>query len=137
MAFTGPLEDRMLIRELYDRYADSGWRGDREAWIDCFTADGAWTSHLFDCAGHDALRTEWDKLWADFESLAFQCEIGAIEVDGDTARARSYAREIVQPKQAPIFKLAGRYEDQLRREHGEWRFSRRDYTLMIAEVPEG
>ena len=116
---------------------NSSWRSDREQWIGCFTSDGIWTSHLFDCAGHDALRAEWDKLWAGFESLAFQADIGAIEVSGDTAIGRSYAREIVQPKEGAIFKLAGRYEDQLRREDGEWRFSRRDYTIMIAEMPEG
>jgi SnoaL-like domain len=137
MAFTGPLEDRMLIRELYGRYGDASWRGDREAWITCFTADGAWTSHLFDCAGHEALRAEWDRLWADWEAVAFLGEIGAIEIDGDTARARSYAREIVQLKAGGIFKLAGHYADQLRREGGEWLFARRDYTMTIAEVPEG
>ena len=51
MPFTGPLEDRILIRELYGRYCDASWRGDRESWVACFTPDGRWVSHLFDCRG--------------------------------------------------------------------------------------
>lgn len=39
MAFTGPMEDRLLIRELYDTYADAGSRGDREGWLGCFAED--------------------------------------------------------------------------------------------------
>ena len=134
MAFTGSIEDRLLIRELYGGYANASWRGDREAWIGCFTADGRWTSHLFDCTGHDELRAEWDRLWADWASVAFLGEIGAIEVAGNDAIARAYAREIIQLKSGGIFKLAGHYADQLRREHGEWRFTRRDYTLTIPEL---
>ena len=43
MAFTGPVEDRLAIRELYGTYGDSSWRGDREQWVSCFTEDGRWT----------------------------------------------------------------------------------------------
>jgi ketosteroid isomerase-like protein len=134
MAFTGPLEDRILIRELYGRYGDASWRGDREAFVSCFTQDGCWTSHLFDCNGHADLRAEWDRLWSDWEAVAFLGEIGAIEVDGDTAKCRSYAREVVKLKSGGIFKLAGHYADSLRRENGEWLFARRDYVMTIPEA---
>ncbi len=135
MAFTGPLEDRILIRELYDRYGDASWRNDREEWISCFTPDGCWTSHLFDCKGHAELRAEFERLWADWAEVAFLCHIGAIEIDGDTAICRSYAREVVLTKAGTIFKLAGTYADTLRRENDEWLFARRDYKLTIAEMP--
>jgi hypothetical protein len=137
MPFTGPLEDRLLIRELYGTYGDASWRGDRELWVSLFTAEGRWTSHLFDCTGHAELRAEWDRLWADWEFVAFLSELGSIEVSGDRAQVRSYAREIVQLKAGGLFKLAGRYEDSLVRQDGRWLFARRDYTLMIPEVPEG
>lgn len=135
MAFTGPVEDRLAIRELYGTYADASWRGDRELWISCFTGDGRWTSHLFDAAGPDALRATWDSLWKDWDEVAFLGEIGAIEVDGDAARVRSYAREVVKMKNGVIFKLCGHYADQLRREDGEWKFARRDYSQKIDEFP--
>ncbi len=33
MAFTGPFEDRLAIRELYGRYADAACSGDGQAWF--------------------------------------------------------------------------------------------------------
>jgi ketosteroid isomerase-like protein len=137
MPFTGSLEDRTLIRELYGRYGDASWRGDREAWLDCFTADGRWVSHLFNCTGKAELAATWDSLWKDWTSVAFLSEIGSIEASGDRAKVRSYAREIVQLKSGGIFKLAGHYDDELVRQNGQWLFASRIYKLMIAEVPEG
>lgn len=135
MAFTGPVEDRLAIRELYGTYGDASWRGDREQWVSCFAADGKWTSHLFDAQGRAALLETWDGLWKDWLEVAFLGEVGSIEVDGDKAACRSYAREIVRMKNGVTFKLAGRYDDALVREGGEWKFAHRHYTLMIDEFP--
>lgn len=135
MAFTGPVEDRLAIRELYGTYGDSSWRGDRDTWIACFADDGRWTSHFFDVAGRDALLETWDGLWKDWDAVAFLGEIGAIAVDGDDARARSYAREVVKMKSGSIFKLCGHYADTLRKVAGEWKFVHRLYTPTIEEFP--
>lgn len=135
MAFTGPVEDRLAIRELYGAYGDASWRGDREQWVDCFTPDGRWSSHLFDATGHEALRETWNGLWKDWDTVAFLGEIGAIEISGDTAGVRSYAREVVKMKNGTIFKLCGRYDDTLAKLEGEWKFQWRAYTLTIDEFP--
>lgn len=135
MAFTGTLEDRVAIRELYGAYADCSWRNDPEGWADLFTADGVWKSHLFDCKGRDELIAEWKRLWADWSNVMFLSEIGSIEVDGDRARVRSYAREAVELKSGGIFKLAGKYDDDLVRQDGRWRFKSRVYQLMFTEMP--
>ena len=135
MPFTGPAEDRLAIRELYGTYADASWRGDREQWVACFTADGRWSSHLFDATGHQALRETWDGLWKDWQEVAFLGEIGAIDVDHESARCRSYAREIVRLKSGGTFKLAGTYDDTLLKIAGEWKFVHRHYTLTLDEFP--
>lgn len=135
MPFTGPSEDRLAIRELFGRYADASWRGDREEWISCFTGDGRWTSHLFDCKGHAEMRVEFDKLWADWDAVAFLAEIGSMEIDGNCAAVRSYAREVVKLTAGGVVKLAGSYEDTLVRQNGEWLFARRDYKMLFAEAP--
>lgn len=135
MAFTGPMEDRLAIRELYGTYGDASWRGDREQWVSCFTADGRWTSHLFDATGHDALRATWDGLWKDWNAVAFLSEIGAMEITGETATCRSYAREIIRTKSGATFKLAGHYADKLLKQEGEWQFVLRAYTMTIDEFP--
>lgn len=135
MPFTGPLEDRILIRELYGRYADASWRGAREDWVACFTEDGRWRSHLFDCRGKTELLATWDSLWKDWTHVAFLSEIGSMEISGDRAKVRSYAREIVQLKNGAIFKLTGHYDDDLVRRNGHWLFASRIYEMKIAEPP--
>ena len=40
MPFTGPLEDRIAIREMYDTYADGANRMDRSTWLGSFAEDG-------------------------------------------------------------------------------------------------
>ena len=40
MAFTGPIEDRLLIRERMNASADATFRGDVEAYLDCWAEDG-------------------------------------------------------------------------------------------------
>lgn len=135
MAFTGPTEDRLAIRDLYGLYSDASWRGDRDDWEACWAEDCQWNTHLFGRSGKHELREQWDALWANFRSLAILSEIGAIEVDGDRAMARCVAREIIRLVDGGLYKLVGRYEDRLVRENGTWLFSRRDYQPLVEELP--
>jgi uncharacterized protein (TIGR02246 family) len=136
MAFTGPSEDRLAIRDLYGRYGDASTRGDAEEWLTCWTEDGQWNTHLFKRSGKADLREQWDALWANFEKVGFLGEVGAIEVDGDKATCRSVAREIIRLTNGGLYKLVGRYDDYLVRKNGEWLFARRDYQPLIEELPE-
>lgn len=135
MAFTGSVEDRLAIRELYGTYGDSSWRGDGELWASLFTPDGRWATHFFDVSGREALLATWNGLWKDWDAVAFLGEIGAIEVTGDTAQVRSYAREVVKMKNGVIFKLCGHYADTLVKVDGEWKYQSRIYTPSIEEFP--
>ncbi len=136
MKNSGPMEQRELIRELYGLYADASCRGAKDDWLACWASDGRWTSHLFDCTGQAELAAQWDALWATFAGLAFFTQIGPIAVTGETAKARSYAREVIRMTGGGMYKLAGAYEDTLRVENGEWRFARRDYRVLVEELPE-
>ena len=49
--------------------------------------------------------------------------------------SRARAREIIRLKTGGLFKLIGQYRDQLVREDGAWRFSRRDYDPIAEEAP--
>ena len=134
MPFIGSVEDRLAIRELFGAYSDAGAVGDVAAWLDCWSDDGHWTSHLFDVSGKPALRAQWDQLWADWKCVAFFNEIGMIAVTGETATARSTTREIVELKSGALFKLVGRYDDRLVKIGGEWRFQVRDYSVLFTEA---
>lgn len=133
MAFTGPIEDRLFIRELYGTYADAAFRQDVEAYLSCWCEDGTRLSQQGDNHGKPELRTAWQQIWTMIERMAFFSEVGAIEVDGDRATGRCWCREIIDLKGGAIWKVVGLYEDELRREAGQWRFRQRKYTLFLNE----
>jgi ketosteroid isomerase-like protein len=136
MAFTGPLEDRIAIQELYGTAADASSRGDTEAWLATYAREGAeWNSHLFRNAGMPAIRKQWEELWQGFEKVGFLSTVGAIEIDGDAAQARCTAREVIRLKDGKVFKLIGLYRDGLVRQDGEWKFTVRDYEPLVFEEP--
>lgn len=134
MAFTGPGEDRIAIRELYDAYADGANRMDRAAWLAVWTDDAEWQTHYFDVKGIAAIGEKYDELMAPVTATSFFTQICAIEVDGDTASARAIAQErLAMP--GGSYRLTGRYEDTLMRTADGWRFRRREYHVMFEEMP--
>lgn len=133
MAFTGAMEDRLLIRDLYGSYADASFRQDVDAYLACWREDGVRLSRQGELHGKAELRAAWDAIWATLERMAFFSEIGAIEVVGEQATARCYCREIIELKGGEIWKVVGLYEDELIREDGAWLFRQRRYTLLINE----
>lgn len=135
MTNSGPMEDRLLIRELFGLYGDASCKGDADSWLATFAEDCEWNSHMFNRKGKADLREQWDQLWQAFDKLGFLSEIGWIAVDGDTARASSQAREIIRLKDGGLFKLIGHYDDYLVRENGQWLFSRRNYQPLVLEEP--
>ena len=136
MPFTGPIEDRLAIHDLYGTAADASSRGDAETWLATFARAGAeWNSHLFRNAGMAAIRAQWDALWQGFDRVGFIATVGSIEVDGDTAAARCTAREVIRLKDGTVFKLIGLYHDSLVRQDGEWKFTVRDYEPLVLEDP--
>jgi uncharacterized protein (TIGR02246 family) len=136
MAFTGPMEERLAIRDLYGTYTDASSRGDRESWLACFTKDGEWNTHLFKASGSEGLRRQWDALWANFKSVSFMSEVGMIQITGDSATARAYTREVVLLADGKIYRLDGRYDDELVRVNGKWLFARRNHQPLIEQLPE-
>lgn len=136
MAFKGPLEDRIAIRDLMGAYADATFRQDVEAWLACFTQDAVRAQGAREVRGTVELRAMWDKVWSILDRMAFFTEVGAIEVDGDRATARAWCREILFLKGGGVRKVVGVYDDLLLRQDGGWRFARRTYQLFMDEAAE-
>lgn len=135
--FTGPAEDRLKIRERLDSYSDAVCRQDLADYLACWTEDGERLGEGGECRGIEALRTHWDGIWQALERMAFLTQIGAIEVDGNRARTRSYCREILLFKNGATHRLVGVYEDELHRVDGTWLFSRRNYRVFLREQQPG
>lgn len=135
MPFSGPMEGRLAIRELYDTYGDASTRGDIEQFLSCWTDDGVWNTQIFTRTGKAEMREQWGLLWQGFEKVAFLGNVFSIEVDGDTAKTRAIQREEILLKGGGIYRLAGLYSDRIVRRNGQWLFGRRDYSVLVEEAP--
>jgi ketosteroid isomerase-like protein len=132
MTFSGPEADRMAIRELMECYADAASRIDKAQWLGCWAPDAVWVMRQGDIVGLEALSQTWDTIFGAVEALAFLAMPGGIAVTGDTASARCHVREIVR-RGSDVSKLSARYDDELVRHEGRWRFARRTYVMNIEE----
>lgn len=135
MRFSGSIEDKLAIQELYQLYADTSTRNLHDEWLSCWTDDGEWHSHIFDCSGKVEIGAKCREIQGMFTDLAFMSQTGPVTVTGDTATAHSTAREIGRLKDGTVFKLVGAYEDHLRKVGGQWYFARRDYRPIVQEEP--
>lgn len=134
MSFTGPLEDRIAIRELGETYADAAFRSDREGWLDCWAEDCVWVTPFGELRGKSAMAAQWDQIDAQFGMVGFFPMLAALDVSGERARARCYVREIATVREGGLYKVVGRYEDELLRVGGIWRYARREYAALIREA---
>lgn len=98
MPFTGPLEDRILIRELLETYADASTRLDASAWGVCWAEDALWSlpeyPEIGDHRGRAAIVTAWAAAMSAHTNFVMINIPGSIEVTGNTARARTYSSEV-------------------------------------------
>jgi uncharacterized protein (TIGR02246 family) len=136
MAFTGPIEERLAIRELYDSNADGGARGNRAAWLGCYADDARWKTPYFDVTGREAIGAKFDEIMADVTDTTFFVQIGSIEVDGDTAKVRMQQAESLLFANGSTYDLTGSYDDVLVRREGRWLFKDRVYAIKREKLPE-
>jgi hypothetical protein len=130
--FTGPIEDRLKIRERFDAYSDAVSRTALDDYVRCWTGDPIRLGAGGEFHGVAELRAHWDGIWRAIETMAFVTQIGAIEIDGQDARARSYCQETLRFRNGQTQQLVGAYDDELKRVDGEWLFSKRTYRIHIA-----
>jgi len=138
MAFTGPMEDRLAIRELHDSYGDAVFRADGDEWAATWTEDGVWSLMGNDIQGRDRILATWRQLMGGFSLAAFFASPGDIRVDGDRATGRCYVTEILRETNGNVRRIIGAYEDTLVKQGGRWLFARRNYRILQDEqTPAG
>lgn len=141
MAFTGPFEDRLAIRELIDAYADAVTRRDAEAWGATWAEDGHWTMPDYPefppQTGRQNIVNLWVEAMKQYPGILFEAWPGAIDVSGTTARVRSYTAEIYDRDGATV-RDRGEYEDECVKVDGRWYFSRRSFRNIHRQIqPRG
>src|SRR4051794_21359429 len=130
MAFRGPVEDRLAIRELIEDYADAVNRLDPPDWASTWTADAQWFIRDDSPQGREAIAALWQGKVAPIAAVRFTATPGAIDVEGDTATARVWVIEDLELEAGRRRLIHGRYDDDLVRQDGRWWFRRRRYTFL-------
>ena len=133
MISSGPIEDRLAIRELVDSYNDAVMRFDGEAWAANWTDDATWSlPGAGDITGKDNFFPMWQGAMDGFSFVGFFASAGPMVVDGDTAHATWYQQEFLHEKAGTKRTVTGRYEDDYVKVDGRWYFKKRVYSILDA-----
>ena len=141
MPFTGPLEDRLAIRELLETYADAVTRCDAEAWGATWAEDGRWEMPDYPefppQEGRTAIVALWVEAMKHYPGIMFEAWPGSIEVDGNTAIVRSYTAEVYD-QDGETKRDRGVYEDRCIKRDGRWYFHQRVFrNIHRQSSPKG
>jgi len=133
--FTGPLEDRMAIREVLETYADAVNRVDEELWVSIWVEDSHWDlSHYPELGiveGKDAIVALWRGAMPHYPKLSFMISVGMIQVDGDVAQARTYISEVYEePETGKDKRARACYNDRLVKRDGAWFLQSRSFSII-------
>lgn len=134
MPFTGPIEDRVAIRETIDAYSDAVVRHDPEAWIANWCDDGEWRLPGINVAGKDQIKAAWSQAMKQFSLAAFFASPGSIEVIGGRAEARVLTQEVLVDQAGAVRRIIGAYDDVLEKREGRWLFLSRTYRILRDET---
>lgn len=137
MSFTGNFEDRLMIRELMDTYADGVNQRSTEIWASTWADESEW--NLTVVPGMEALKGKrniiagWEQSMALFPFVFMAMTVGFIRVTGNTATARSYTAEVAVMEDGTDLRPRGQYDDELVKIEGQWLFKRRKFVSLHGE----
>ena len=134
--FTGPLEDRIAIRELHETYGDAVVRADAEDWGKVWTEDAQWTLMGTTVDGREAIVTLWKQAMSALEAVSFHCIPSATLIDGDRATGRCQTQEYMKYKDGKTRAIGGLYQDEMVKRDGVWRYTRRVYRMIAEYNPQ-
>ena len=126
---TTTLEDKFAIEELIARYNQSLDSGDYEAWLACWADDA-----VFDGLGKVLTGIQAIRGFADGYEVGYRQRLHALkhftinilsQIDGNRTTSSSYVQLTTTSDKGVRVVLTGRYEDDVKRIDGRWRFARR------------
>ena len=134
MISSGPVEDRLAIRELVDSYNDAVMRTDGDAWAANWTDDATWAlPGAGEITGKDNFFPMWQQAMAGFSFVGFFASAGPIVVEGDTAHGTWYQQEFLHGTDGSKRYITGKYEDDYVKVDGRWFFKKRVYDILKSE----
>jgi uncharacterized protein (TIGR02246 family) len=134
------VQDRAAIHDLFTRYCCALDNGEIETVVACFTQDAALKSPVIDIKGHAEIRAFAGRFAAQraagTQFRHFVTNIDAT-IDGDRASATAYLLVVISQDDAHRTLPPGRYECDVVKQNGQWRFSRRTVFHDYAYTLEG
>lgn len=132
--------DRLDVQDTISRYHEAASLRDWDRLLATFHPDAVWEVPALGirCQGHDELRATMPGLVEPIEYLVQINAPAIIDVEGDTASARSLIRESAQLRDGGVLMdVVGRFVDELVRTGDGWRFTRRTFTIIGSHVSGG
>jgi len=137
MAFSGPIEDRLAIRELMDIYSDAVNQRDTALWASTWAEDSSWKLPVIpgmeNVVGTENIVNAWQAGMAMFPFIFMSISVGDIQVNGNTATVRAYTTEVGTTLDGTEIRPRGQYDDQLVKIDGQWLFKERIFHSLYGE----
>ena len=133
----GLVNDLEALRRTAERYALGADRRDKTLWREVLADDVEITGPGFAIAGLEANLGSIDHLTHAFTATRHIVHDMDVHIDGDVAQGetRSTAEHrMITPEGERLLVWAIRYQDQWRREHGSWKFTRRALIVDWEEL---
>ncbi len=134
--FSGPIEDRLAIRELNDLYGDGVLLFDADIWSSVWADDAEWDFMGMEFKGRKAIVDFWKQAMSNFDAVSFSCVPSSIEIDGNRAVARCQTQEVLKAKDGSTRMVGGLYRDELVKRDGAWLYSKRTFQIVAEYNPQ-
>ncbi len=128
----GPLEDRVAIRELIDRFAAGVMRKNAAIWGDAWTEDGVWGLPTLPepRKGKANLIALFEEKMAPTKFISMICSPVDLVIDGDRAHGKCYSQEVIYPHAGGRKFAVGCFADDYLKRDGRWYFTSRIFELI-------
>ena len=128
--FDGPIEDRLAIRELHDRYSDAVVRMHADDWGAVWSDDAIWSLMGTQVEGKEAIVGLWSQAMSGLDAVSFLMLPASIQVSGENAVGSAQTHEILKPKEGSTRLIGGLYEDEFVKQDGRWLYSKRIFNIV-------
>lgn len=130
MGFSGPVDDRIALRELLDAYADAVCCRDADAWAATWADNGQWELPGFGTfSGKAEIVGIWKQAMTGFPGIVFRAWPGSMAINGASATMRSYTSETYVRGDRTHHDL-GEYSDICTKVEDRWYFSSREFRSL-------
>ena len=129
-------DEQQAIRALLERYCDGINQRDAETWGSTWAEDAIWELPHLDMEGlkgRETIVVAWLEAMKMFPFVNMMAMPGVIKVEGDRATMRSYTDEVAVTQDGTELRPRGQYDDECVKVAGEWKFSRRVFSVLHGE----